>query len=119
MALITAVLHNKKVVLEAGVVHNRGTIQNLPYDCAVEVPIAVDGTGVYPLTIGELPEPLAGLLTSQAVVQKLSVEAAVHGSKEMALQALLVDPVVNSITAAESLLGELWEVNKPYIRACV
>ena len=118
-ALITAVLHNKKVVLESGVVHNRGAIENLPYDCAVEVPIAVDGNGVHPLSIGKLPEALAGLLTSQAVVQKLSVEAAIQGSKELALQALLVDPVVNSITAAEQLLEELWEINKPYIRSCL
>ncbi len=118
-ALITAILHNKKVVLEAGVIHNRGTIQNLPYDCAVEVPIAVDGSGVHPLSIGKLPEPLAGLLTSQSVVQKLSVEAAIHGSKELALQALLVDPVVNSISAAEKLLDELWEINKPYIRPSI
>lgn len=119
VAFITAVLHNKKVVLEAGVIHNRGTIQNLPYDCAVEVPIAVDGSGIHPLSIGKLPEPLAGLLTSQSVVQKLSVEAAIHGSKEKALQALLVDPVVNSITAAEKLLDELWEINKPYIRPSI
>jgi alpha-galactosidase len=119
VALITGVLHNKKVLLESGVVHNRGAIHNLPYDCAVEVPVAVDGNGVHPVSIGRLPEPLVGLLTSQAVVQKLSVEAAVHGSKQMALQALLVDPVVNSITAAHQLLDELWEVNLPYIRACV
>jgi alpha-galactosidase len=119
VALIAAVLHNKKVLLEAGVVHNRGTIENLPYDCAVEVPIAVDGAGVHPVAIGRLPEPLVSLLASQAVVQKRSVEAAVHGSKEIALQALLVDPVVNSISAAEKILDELWEANLPYIRACV
>jgi alpha-galactosidase len=118
-ALITAVLHNKKVILEAGVIHNRGTIQNLPYDCAVEVPVAVDGSGIHPLSIGKLPEPLAGLLTAQSVVQKLSVEAAIHASKELALQALLVDPVVNSISAAEKILEELWEVNKPYIRPSI
>jgi alpha-galactosidase len=106
-------------MLESGVGHNRGTIENLPYDCAVEVPVVVDDTGVHPLSIGKLPEPLAGLLTSQAVVQKLSVEAAIHGSKGMALQALLVDPVVNSITAAEKLLDELREINKPYIRSCI
>jgi alpha-galactosidase len=119
VALMTGILYNKKVMIESGVVHNRGAIANLPYDCAVEIPIAVDGNGVHPISIGKIPEPLAGLLASQAVVQKLSVEAAVHGSKQMALQAMLVDPVVNSITAAEKLLDELWEVNKPYIRACV
>jgi alpha-galactosidase len=55
----------------------------------------------------------------QASVQQLAVEAAMHASKELALQALLIDPVVNSAVAAEKILGELWEVNKPYIRKCV
>lgn len=119
VSLITGILHNKVVMIESGVVHNRGAIQNLPYDCAVEVPIAVDGNGVHPVSVGNLPEPLAGLLAPQAVVQKRSVEAAVHGSKQMALQALLSDPVVNSITAAGKLLDELWEANKPYIRPSI
>jgi alpha-galactosidase len=119
VALITGILHNQKTVLESGVVHNRGVIPNLPDDCAVEVPVAVDGHGIHPLSTGLLPEPLAGLLLPQAAVQRLSVEAAVQGSKEIAQQALLVDPVVNSITAAEKLLDELWEANKPYIRTCV
>jgi alpha-galactosidase len=35
------------------------------------------------------------------------------------LQALLIDPVVNSAAAAEQILDELWEVNKPYIRKCI
>lgn len=119
VALMTALIHNKKIMLESGVVHNRGAIANLPYDCAVEVPVNVDGSGVHPLSVGALPEALAGLLTSQAVVQKLSVEAAMRASKELALQALLVDPVVNSISGAEQLLDELWEINKPYIRPSI
>ena len=51
--------------------------------------------------------------------QELAVEAAVRASKEIALQALLIDPVVNSASAAVKLLDELWEVNRPYIRPCV
>lgn len=42
-----------------------------------------------------------------------------HGSKEIALEALLIDPVVNSAMAAAKLLDELWEVNRPYIKRCV
>ena len=116
---ILAILHNKKTQIESGVVHNRGAIHNLPYDCAVEVPIALDGNGLHPVSVGNLPEAIAALLSTQAGVQKLSVEAAMRGSKELALQALLIDPVTNSITAAEKLLDELWEANKPYIRACI
>jgi alpha-galactosidase len=55
----------------------------------------------------------------QAHVQQLAVEAAVHASKELALQALLIDPVVNSASAAVQLLDEIWETNRPYIRSCV
>jgi alpha-galactosidase len=35
------------------------------------------------------------------------------------LQAPLIDPVVNSASAAVKLLNELWEVNSPYIRPCI
>ena len=52
-------------------------------------------------------------------MQQLAVEAAVRASKEIALQALLIDPVVNSASAAVKLLDELWEVNRPYIRPCL
>jgi alpha-galactosidase len=116
VALITGIIHNKKTMLESGVIHNRGAISNLPYDCAVEVPVAVDGSGIHPVSVGDLPGALAAPLTTQAMVQKLSVQAAMHGSKELALQALLVDPVVNSVSAAEKLLDELWDANRPYIR---
>jgi alpha-galactosidase len=119
VAVIAAVLHNKKRVLESGVVYNRGVIPNLPSDLAVEVPVLADAAGIHPISLGPLPDPIAKLVSMQASVQQLAVEAAVHASKETALQALLIDPVVNSTEAAVSLLDELWELNRPYIRKCV
>ena len=117
--VISGILHNQVRFIESGVVYNQGAVPNLPPELAVEVPLMVDAAGVHPLSLGPLPNPVARLLTMQAGVQQLSVEAAVHGSKELALQALLIDPVVNSSAAAEVILDELWEVNKPYIRTCV
>ena len=119
VAVISSILHNKKSIIEAGVVYNRGTIPNLPGDLAVEVPVTADAGGIHPVSLGPLPDPIAKLLLMQASVQQLSVDAAVHGSKEMALQALLIDPVINSAAAAEKILAELWEYNKPYIRSCL
>lgn len=118
-AVIAGILHNQKRFIESGIVYNRGAIPNLPSDLAVEVPIVVDAAGVHPVSLGPLPEPIAKLLSVQAGVQQLAVEAAVQGSKEIAMEALLVDPVVNSTIAAAKLLDELWEVNRPYIRRCV
>lgn len=119
MAVIGGCLHNRKRFIEAGIVMNRGVIPNLPPDLAVEVPVIADAAGIHPVSLGPLPEAIADLLKIQASVQQMAVEAAVHASREMALQALLIDPVVNSTTAATAILDELWEANKPYIRPCV
>lgn len=116
VAVISSVLHHKKQLIESGVVYNRHVIPNLDACAAVEVPIMGDMTGVHPVSLGPLPDAIAKLMTIQVQLQQLSVEAAMHASKEIALQALLIDPVVNSAIAAKSLLGELWEVNRPYIR---
>jgi alpha-galactosidase/6-phospho-beta-glucosidase family protein len=118
-AAIGGILHNKKRVLESGIVPNRGTIPNLPYDAAVEVPVMVDAAGIHPISLGPLPDAIAKLLHIQVSVQELAVEAAMRASKEIALQALLIDPVVNSASAAVKLLDELWELNRPYIRPCL
>ncbi len=118
-AAIGGILHNKKRVLESGIVPNRGVIPNLPADAAVEVPVMADAAGIHPISLGPLPDPIAKLLLTQVSVQQLAVEAAVRASKEIALQALLIDPVVNSAAAAVKLLDELWEVNRPYIRPCI
>lgn len=117
--IITAVLHNLHKPIESGIVLNNGAIQGLPDDCAVEVPIYADSTGILPMRISQIPLPILRLLMPQAGVQQMAVEAAVHGDKEMALQALLIDPVVNSMDAAVKILEELWEVNKQYIRPCI
>ncbi len=119
VAVITGILHNKKTLIEAGVVYNRGAIPNLPADLAVEVPVVVDASGIHPASNDPLPDPIAKLLQMQASVQQLAVEAAVQGSRELALQTLLIDPVMNSSIAAEKILDELWEYNKPYIRKCI
>ena len=118
-AAIGGIIHNKKRVLESGIVFNQGVVPNLPPDAAVEVPVMTDAAGIHPISLGPLPDPIAKLLNTQVSVQQLAVEAAVHASKEIALQALLIDPVVNSASAAVKLLDELWDVNRCYIRPCV
>ena len=118
VVVISAILQGRKQRIESGVVHNQNAIPNLPANSAVEVPVLIDG-GLHPVSMGPLPDPVAKLMSVQTSVQQLAVEAAMHASKELALQALLIDPVVNSTTAAVQLLDELWEANRPYIRKCI
>jgi alpha-galactosidase len=119
-AVIAGVIGGHKRVIESGIVYNDvGAIPNLAADAAVEVPVLADAAGLHPISLGPLPAAIAKLLATQVSVQQLAVDAAVHASKEIALQALLIDPVINSSAAALALLDELWEANRPYIRPCI
>jgi len=115
---VIAALHTGvRANIPAAIVHNCGAIANLPADLAVEVPIVVDGMGIHKVHVGDVPKGAAALMSLQVGVQQMAVEAAVYGDKQMAMQALLCDPVINSTEAAEKILDELWEINKGYIKS--
>jgi alpha-galactosidase len=81
----------------------------------VEVPAIAGADGIKGVQVGALPKGIAALLSTQVHVQDLAVEAAVHGSRALALQALLADPVVGSAEAAEKMLDELLSVHRAYL----
>jgi alpha-galactosidase len=82
-------------------------IKNLPDWIAVEVPAIVDKNGIHGVSLGELPHGFAGLLLNQAAVHDLTAEAVIKKSKAAALQALLVDPVVNKVNHMEEMLDTM------------
>ncbi|WP_067929964.1 family 4 glycosyl hydrolase [Alicyclobacillus kakegawensis] len=113
--IIRAIVENRNEYVHAVNIPNNGCIENLPRDAVVEVPALVSGFGIQGLTMGRLPAGIAALCEMQVSVQRLAVEAAVKGDRQAALQALLVDPVVDSMDAAEKTLDELLSVHKDYL----
>jgi alpha-galactosidase len=95
---------------------NEGVITNLPEDLVVEVPAIVNKDGLHALKIGEYPKGLAALLRNQASVQDLVVEAVIKESKEIAFQALLLDPTIENATKAEEIFNEMLKINDDVIR---
>jgi alpha-galactosidase/6-phospho-beta-glucosidase family protein len=94
---------------------NRGYIDNLPADAAVEVPgLIVDGVpqGV---PIGPLPEPVAALLRHELAIQEAAIEAAIQGSRDLAMRALLLDPTVGSARTAERFLDDILAAHRRYL----
>lgn len=116
--LLTAMYFDRKSYIPSVIVQNNGAIPSLPDDVAVEVPAIADGNGLHKLQVEALPEGISGLMQGQVAPQRLSVSAAVKGSRETALQCLLCDPTVNSMAAAEGIVDELWKINESYIREC-
>jgi len=60
----------------------------------VEVPAYVDRNGVNIPKVGDLPLGCAAVCTASITVQRLAVEAAVHGDVTLLKQAMLMDPLV-------------------------
>jgi alpha-galactosidase len=94
---------------------NDGVITNIPQDLVVECPAIVNKNGMEAIKLGEYPKGLAGLLRSQASVQDLVVEAILKKSKELAFQALLLDPTIDNATKAEEMFEEMIKINKDYL----
>ena len=86
---------------------NKGFIADLPDWLAVEVPATVDKNGVHGVPLGKLPNGFAGLLQNQVAVHDLTAEAVLQKSKSLALQALLVDPIVNQYEMVDELLDTM------------
>lgn len=75
---------------------NNGTISNLPAECVVEVPCYADKNGISVPRVGDLPLGCAAICSQSVWVQKLAVEAAVHGDINLLYQAALMDPLTGA-----------------------
>jgi alpha-galactosidase len=94
---------------------NHGQISNLPPGCTVETPVVVDGDGIHPVHVGAFPKPVAEILRREVTVAQLSVDAAIEGSHEKALQCFLLDPVVNDFELAHQILDDYLTSYKEYL----
>jgi alpha-galactosidase len=94
------------------IVPNEGCIDNLPLDAVVEVPGLVQDGVPRGVPVGSLPDHVAALVRHELSIQEVAVEAAVEGSRELALRALLLDPVVNSARAADRFLDDVLRTHR-------
>ncbi len=89
--LMEAVVTNRPHAI-GGNVLNDGLVTNLPRRACVEVPCLVDGNGVQPCVVGDLPPQCAALNMTNVNVQLLTIEAALTGRREHIYHAALLDP---------------------------
>jgi len=94
---------------------NRGQANNLPRDAIVETYGVVGPGGAEGIAVGDLPMAIQAILHTHIVEQELTVDAALNGDRALALQALLLDPLVRNLDVAEKILDELLEANRRYL----
>ncbi|MBP9642879.1 MAG: alpha-glucosidase/alpha-galactosidase, partial [Budvicia sp.] len=103
-----------------GNVLNHGIITNLPSEACVEVPCLVDGTGITPCFVGNLPQQLAALNRTNINTQLLTIEAAITHKRDAIYHAALLDPHTSaelSIDDIRQLCDELIEAHGNWLPA--
>ena len=88
---------------------NNGAISNLPAHTIVEVPAIVCGMGVLPVRVGALPPIVAEWCRREATLVEFVVDAAVQGDRDLALQALALDPMIDDLDVARAMLADYLE----------
>ena len=94
---------------------NQGQIPNLPQDAIVECPAIASATGMQARQTKPLPAGIVGTLASRFQWAEVTVEAALEGSRDKFVQALLLDGAVNSIETAYRLADELLAAHSAYL----
>ena len=86
-------------------VRNGDALPGLPPDSVVEVPCHIDGKGPHPLPVSVFGGAELGLLQQVKAVEQLTIGAARDRDPQLALKALALHPLVDSVNVARELLA--------------
>ena len=107
--------HNNLGFVEVVNTRNNGAVSAWPADWVLEMPCRIDSVGIQPLPAEPLPPACFGLLAQIKAFEQLTVEAAVHGDRNAAYQALLTHPLGPSADQVQNVLDDMLKTNKPFL----
>jgi 6-phospho-beta-glucosidase len=96
-------------------IRNGGAVEKWPADWVLELPAKVDKKGIHPLRTDPLPAACFGLISQIKMYELLTVEAAVHGDRNAAYQALLTHPLGPKADKVDEVLKDMLETNKQWL----
>lgn len=108
-------LYNNKGDIQVVDTLNQGAISNLPDDVVVEVSCKITSDGPIPLSVGDLPLQIVGLVQQLKAFEILTTNVALSGNYNDALVAMSINPLVQSEITAKKILDEMLEAHKKYL----
>jgi alpha-galactosidase len=75
----------------------------------------ISSYGIQGIGSPPLPEGIAELCRRELALSSLVIDAAVQGDRQLALQALLLDPMINDIDRARGILDEFLDTFSVYL----
>lgn len=112
--LIASIYNDKKTTMVVST-RNNGAISDLPDDVVVEVSSIITAGGPVPVSWGSFDSSSRGLLQLMKDMELTTIEAAVTGNYQKALQAFTLNPLVPSGKIAKTILDELLIAHKNHL----
>lgn len=112
--LVNAIHNNKKIIMVVNT-RNKGTIADLPYDCAIETSAYITSNGPKPIVFGQLPSAQRGYIQIMKAMEELTIKAAITGDYGTALQAFVINPLIPGTAIAKKVMHELFDAHKKYL----
>lgn len=94
---------------------NNGAVKEWPEDWVLEIAAKISRRGVEPLPTEPLPPVCFGLIAQVKAYELLTVEAAIHGNRDAAYQALLTHPLGPKVDKIPAVLQDMLETHKQYL----
>ena len=79
------------------------------------MPCDVSRAGIVPLPTEPLPPVTFGLMSQVKMYELLTVEAAVHGDRDAAYEALIANPIGPAADQAKAVLDDMLQTHKAYL----
>jgi 6-phospho-beta-glucosidase len=102
LAVLEAMVLDARAVLILNTA-NRSAVPGLDDRAVVEVPCVVGRAGPRPLAVGPVPAHAGALVAQMKDVERTTIEAALTGSRELAIRALALHPLVPSVSTARAI----------------
>ncbi|MBK6328215.1 MAG: 6-phospho-beta-glucosidase [Chloroflexi bacterium] len=96
-------------------VRNGGAVAEWPADWVLEIPAVVRRSGITPLPTAPLPPAQFGLIAQIKSYELLTVEAAVHGDRDAAYEALMAHPLGPTADKVQAVLDDMLTIHRPYL----
>ena len=96
-------------------IKNGGAVKEWPAEWVLEMPATVRKNGIIPQSADPLPLSCFGLIAQVKSYEMLTVEAAVHGDRDAAYQALLAHPLGPSADKIQAVLDDLLETHREHL----
>ncbi len=114
MQMMQSLLNDRRDIFSVNM-PNRGTVPDLPYEAVLEMPAAAGAAGYTPLQSKALPPALTAKLDAKIAAVEVTVDAALTGSFDLFVEALLTDGSVTDPDLAVALAKDLIAVHKQHL----